>query len=72
MTQKKMQIIRRYTSRVGCYACNNEPHRVQGCPVCKSEGMLTIVSEEEVKDARILKYVRRYDTQKLSKGVKLY
>ena len=43
-----------------------------GCPVCKSEGVLTIVSEEEVKDARILKYVRRYDTQKLSKGVKLY
>ena len=72
MTQKKMQIIKRYTSRIRCYACNKEPHRVQGCPVCKSEGVLTIVSEEEVKDARILKYVRRYDTQKLSKGVKLY
>lgn len=54
-----MQIIRRYTSRVGCYACNNEPHRVQGCPVCKSEGILTIVSEEEVKDARIINLCKK-------------
>lgn len=59
MTLKKMQVIKRYTSRIRCYACNKEPHRVQGCPVCKSEGMLTIVSDEEVKDTRIINLCKK-------------
>lgn len=59
MTLKKMQVIRRYTSRIRCYACNNEPHRVHGCPVCKSEGMLSIVSEEEISDSRIVNLCKK-------------